>query len=234
MRVSVLLAVVALAACSSQSAALHPSPSVAGGGGEALLVTDGVTVGTDLQIRDALRARNLAVTEMAEADVTPAAAMGKRLVVLSYSMLSTKFKADLADVPVPVIVMEHKVLPALGMTATDGHGFQEKVTDITLTSTDPALTAGLPAGDLTVYGKVQEVFWGVPGPGAIKVATVKGNPQRVTYFAYPAGATMVGRTAPAKRMQFFFAAHSPPPVPAVFLNDSGLKLLGAAIDWCLR
>jgi hypothetical protein len=78
------------------------------------------------------------------------------------------------------------------------------------------------------------MFWGIPGPGAIKVAAAKGNAERSFLFAYPAGAMMAGRTAPDKRLHFFFAVHSPPPVPTLYLNDNGLKLLSAAIDWSLK
>ena len=66
------------------------------------------------------------------------------------------------------------------------------------------------------------------------MATAKGNAGRFVYFAYPAGAMMPARTAPAKRMQFFVASHAPPPVNDQILNADGLKLLGGAIDWLAR
>jgi hypothetical protein len=87
-----------------------------------------------------------------------------------------------------------------------------------------------------VYGPLgKEMFWGVPAEGAIKVASIKGNAGRVAYFAYPAGAMMPGnKPAPGKRMQFFLASHAPPPVSDQFLNAEGMKLVGGAIDWCLK
>jgi hypothetical protein len=63
------------------------------------------------------------------------------------------------------------------------------------------------------------------------VATVKGAPTHWVIFAYPAGAMMVGKVAPGKRLQFFFGSHL---VPDMYLNDTGKKLLGAAIDWCIQ
>jgi hypothetical protein len=45
---------------------------------------------------------------------------------------------------------------------------------------------------------------------------------------------MAGKAAPANRLHFFFAVHAPPPVTALYLNETGLKLLGAAIDWSLK
>jgi hypothetical protein len=119
-------------------------------------------------------------------------------------------------------------------TDAGGHGFQQGLTAVTVTSSDPILTGGLPAGDVTVYSRVGEMFWGIPGPGAIKIATAKGAADRSYFFAYPAGAMMINRTAPAKRLHFFFAVHAPPPVATLYLNDNGLKLLNGAIDWSLQ
>jgi hypothetical protein len=224
-----------LGACASApppAPATGPAPSP---GGKALMVVGTIPlVGTDVQIRDALVARKLEVEEVLETNASPAHAAGKKVVVLSFSMLSTSFKADYAELPVPVIVMEHNLLPRLGMTTPEGHGYQPGLTHLTLTAEDPVLTAGLGRGDVEVHLREQQMFWGVPGPGAITVATVKGNPARPVLFAYPAGAAMAGKAAPAKRLHFFFAVHAPPPVSTLFLNDNGLKLLGASIDWSLQ
>jgi hypothetical protein len=208
-----------------------------GAGGKALMVVGTIPlVGTDVQVRDAMKARGLEVEEVKEAMATAEMARDKRLVFLSFSMQSDNFKANAAigDGPAPIIVMEHNLLPGLGMTSDSGHGFQLGLTQITITSDDPVLTAGLPMGDVTVYAKTQEMFWGVPGPGAIKVASIKGNAGRTSYFAYPKGAMMAGKAAPANRLHFFFAVHAPPPVTELYLNETGLKLLGAAIDWSLK
>ena len=99
-------------------------------------------------------------------------------------------------------------LAGFGLTAPEGHGFQAGLTAIDMTSTDPVLAAGF-TGDVTVYLRVGEMFWGVPGPGALKVATAKGDAQRSYYFAYPAGAMMVKGPAAGKRLHFFFAVHAP-------------------------
>ena len=61
--------------------------------------------------------------------------------------------------------------------------------------------------------------------------TVKGNAAQWVIFAYPAGAMMMTRPAPGKRLQFFLGAHQ---VPEQFLNAAGLKLLGAAIEWSIQ
>jgi hypothetical protein len=222
------LAALLLVAASSGQAA-EPAPA-----GRALMVVGAIPlVGTDVVIHDALKARGLDVDEVRETLVTPAMAEGRKLVVISCSILSSDFKADFTGVRAPIIVLEHKILENLGMTTAAGHGFQDKLTAITMTSTDPVLAAGF-TGDVTVYQRVGEMFWGLPGPGAIKVATAKGPAERSFYFAYPAGAAMAGGRAAGKRLHFFFAVHAPPPVPALYLNENGLKLLGGALDWSLR
>lgn len=66
------------------------------------------------------------------------------------------------------------------------------------------------------------------------MATAKGRPDRWVLFGHPAGAMLIDRPAPARRLQFFFAVHAPPPVTETYLNENGLRLLGAAIDWSLQ
>ena len=213
------------------------TPTAPVAGGKALMVVGTIPlVGTDVQIRQALVARKLEVQEALEAKVTAADAADKRVVVLSCSMQSGNFaaRAAFADVEAPIIVLEHFLLPVLGMTTDAGHGFEQNLTQLTIAATDPVLSAGFPAGDLTVYARTQEMFWGVPGPGAVKIAAVKGKPDRWVLFGYPKGAMMADRPAPGRRLQFFFAVHAPPPVTQTYLNDNGLELLGAAIDWSLQ
>jgi hypothetical protein len=222
------------ASCAGVQTAGGAGPA-GGGRGTALMVVGTIPlVGTDVQIREALQARNLEVEEILEVNATPRSAEGKRVVVLSFSMLSTSFKADLADLPVPLIVMEHNLLPRLAMTSAAGHGYQPGLTQLAITSDDAVLTAGLPRGDVAVHLEEQQMFWGTPGPGAIKVAAATGHPEQTVIFAYPAGAEMVGKVAPARRLHFFFAVHAPPPVTKLYLNDNGLKLLGSSIDWSLQ
>jgi hypothetical protein len=201
-------------------------------GGSALMVVGkGPLIGDDLQIQKELENKGLKVETVADGVATAASTMGKRVVILSYSLDSDLFKskAEFVDVPAPLIVMEHALLGTLGMA--NNHKWAEPVTQITITYADTPLAAGLPLGDVTVYGKTGEVFWGVPAPGAIKVASVKGNPAQWTIFAYPAGTMMMTKPAPGKRLQFFMGAHQ---VPTQYMNATGLKLLAAAIDWSIQ
>jgi hypothetical protein len=208
-----------------------------GGAGNTVLMIGGAMpmIGLDRQYRQVLTSRNLVIQDIRETVVKPSDTVGKRLVLLSYSVDSAAFSAlPLASVPVPMFVTEHMVLGELGMTTAAGHGFQTGLTAVSIISNDPLLTAGFPMGNLTVYGQTGEFFWGNPGPGSINVATVPGNASRVAYFAYPAGSMMAGMVAPAKRLLFPAVAHAPPPEAVEYLNADGLKLLGGAIDWLLK
>lgn len=203
-------------------------------GGKALLVTGTIPiVGTDVKFEEAFKARGLEVEIVQERDATPMHAQGKRVIMLSYGMSSTAFKAEaFTDVPVPIIVTEQNLLPRLKMSSA--HGFTGKMTKLTFIS-DHELAAGFPKGDLDVYSPSQEFFWGTPSAAGIRIAHLLGDVNKVTYFAYDKGAMMDGAVAPAKRVQFFHASHSPDPIDKnLYLNANGLKLLGAAIDWCLK
>lgn len=227
-RRSLITAAVALAVVFVADTAASP---VARGG--ALLVTGTIPlVGTDVQFKAALEAAGLDVEVIQEKAATPMHARGKRLILLSYGMTSTAFKAEAyADVPVPIILTEHNLLPRLRMS--QAHGYTDRMTTLTFVSAH-ALAGGL-TGDQDVYSTSQEFFWGTPGPAAIRIAHAVGQPDRVTFFAFEKGAMMDGAVAPARRVQFFHATHSPDPIdPNRYLNASGLKLLDATIAWCLE
>lgn len=225
-------------ATSAPSDAASDLPSTPSGppvmGGKALLITGTIPlVGTDVQFEAALKARGLEVEIVQEKLATPKNAEGKRIIMFSYGMSSTAFVAEpFTDVPVPIIVTEHNLLPRIKMSSQ--HGFTGKLTKLTMIS-NHELAGGFPMGDLEVYGTAQEMFWGSPSPAGIKVAHILGMPDKVTFFAYDKGAMMDGVAAPAKRVQFFHASHSPDPIDKnLYLNDNGLKLLGVTIDWCLK
>src|SRR5688572_3963201 len=88
-------------------------------GGKALLVTGTIPlVGTDVVFEAAFKARGLEVEIVQEKDATPMHAMGKRVVMLSYGMTSTAFKAEAyTDIAVPMIVTEQNLLPRLKMSS---------------------------------------------------------------------------------------------------------------------
>jgi hypothetical protein len=199
-------------------------------GGTALFVVGAIPpIGDDVQIAKVLAERGLKVELMLDSKVKLADTMGRALVVLSYSLDSKRnFHENFVDVPVPIIVMEHGLLGTLDMA--NMHKWAEPATTLTISAADSPLAAGL-TGDVTVYGKSGEMFWGLPSDQAIKVAVAKGHPTWWVIFAYDKGKMMMTKPAPAKRLQFFMGAHL---VPDMFMNANGLKLLAASIDWCVK
>jgi hypothetical protein len=203
------------------------------GGGEALLVVGAVPIiGSDVTIHERLVAKGLKVTDVRDNLATPAMAMGKKIVILSYSIDSEEVTGKFNETDAAVVVMEHNLLGSLGMTATagSGHGYAKPGTHITIINTATPLAAGF-MGDVQIAQAGGSIFWGVPAEAAVKVASMRGSPGRISLFAYEAGAMMVGRKAPGKRLQFPLGAHLE---PVKYLNADGAKLLDATIDWCLK
>jgi hypothetical protein len=157
---------------------------------------------------------------------------GAVALVLSASTDSASVRMALADAPtlaLPIVAMDENLEPFLNMV---GAGAEDRgttdQTQVTIAEgADPALTAGL-SGTVTVYSVTFGIAWGIPGPGAIKVATVNGNANEVAIYAYPKDAMMANNaTAPAKRV-FFFVRES---AEEDLLTDDGLKLFEAAVKY---
>ena len=158
-------------------------------------------------------------------------AAGKRVMVISYSVESANVLGKFTDVATPIIVMEHVLLPDLGMTAGNGHGWKLNVTDISLRPSDSPLAAGL-TGDVPVFvQKTGEVFWGAPAAGAITVATVKGTPNQAVIFAYDKGAMMFTKPAPRQTPAVLLRR---PRTPQPDAQPRRPETLGAAIAWSIE
>jgi len=71
------------------------------------------------------------------------------------------------------------------------------------------------------------LIYAFPGPNAVKIATIVGQPTQSAIFAYPAGAPMIGGfVAPAKRIGFFIHRDAD-------FSEDGKKLFNAAVDYLL-
>jgi hypothetical protein len=199
--------------------------------GRALFVVGAVALEpADLPVRARLEALGLGVDLVEDTAATAAMATGKLVVVISASVDAADVAAEFADSTVPVILLEPNLYDDMGYTAAPAtdHGTADDQTLVTIVATGNALAAGL-IGNVTVYETAAPLVFGVPGTGAIQVATVAGAANQVTIFAYASGAMMVGRVASAKRLGFFH--HDPDPAPA--LTADGVKLLDAAITWSI-
>lgn len=72
--------------------------------------------------------------------------------------------------------------------------------------------------------------WGKPASNAIKIATLPSDSSKAVIFAYDKGASMVGMTAPARRVAFMFSDTSP-----TVMDNSwwAAWLFEAAITWAV-
>jgi hypothetical protein len=210
---------------------MGPGPAVDGPApaGRALFVIAALPpVGTDITIRERLAAQMM-VEVIADETATPASADGKTLVVISSSTIMAMLSTQFRDSAVPVLLLEPNIMPVMGLTAapnTDHGGTMPTETQLALVGSGHTLHGGL-SGTVTVFsGTGGRATWGVPGPAATKIGTLVGRANQVAIFAYDAGAMMVGRTAPAKRLAFFIQDN-----PTQNLAPDGVKLLDAAIAW---
>lgn len=86
----------------------------------------------------------------------------------------------------------------------------------------------LPPGPVAVYRGPGRLRWGTVGEQAAVAATIEGDPGKACAFGYPAGATMAGLRAPARRAGTFVSAAGL--LPAL-VTRRGLDLFDAAVRW---
>jgi hypothetical protein len=182
---------------------------------------------SDLRLQTVLAARGLDVRLASDED--PAVVAGIDVVVLAESSASFLVASKYRDVTVPVVSLERALFPYMGMTGTGGSDFGSTAgTDLTVLLPGHGLAGGL-SGTVSVVSASAGLTWGLPGPGAERVAILSGMPSRVAIFGYPQGAAMAAGTAAARRVGCFITEQA-----ALLLDDDGLRLLGAAIDWALQ
>lgn len=159
-------------------------------------------------------------------------AVGKDLVIISESVLSTNVNTKLRDVAVPLLTWEAWLFDDLHMTGSGAYVDYGEVlseTKIRIVAPSHPLAAGL-SGDvqtIAVNDQINNKFhWGVPSQAAQIVATEIGHPTHAYLFAYEAGAQMVGMAAPARRIGIQNAT-------GPFLTVAGWTLFDAAVNWAI-
>ena len=185
----------------------------------------------DRAIRDRLTALGLTVSTTDDNGITAAQASGKGLIVISSTVTPTNINAIFAGTAVPVIVAEHMLYDDFGLTADVGaHGVSAAKANVALTAAGAAhpIGAGIAAGQVVVTTSAQKLSWGRPAASATAIATLPAYSTNVSLFAYPSGATMVGRTAPARRVGMFLTDTS-----ASVLTPDGARLFDNSVKWAL-
>ena len=187
-------------------------------------------VASDVILKNRLESIGYTVTLREDIYSSAMDANGQDVVLISDTVGDNYVNSKFRNVTVPVVVMRNEIYDDMGMTnvvsGTDFYDLSAQTQINILDSTHP-LAGGL-SGNQTVYTSSHWMGWGVPTTSAVKVGSVSGNSNRTLIFGYDQGATMVGMTAPARRVGFFFSDTS-----ANVMNNQAGQLFEAAVTWAV-
>lgn len=193
-----------------------------------LFVVGNATLGSgDAAVKTRLESLGYAVTVKAAASSTTADATNKGLVVLSSTSnsgdVTTKFRTTL----VPVLTWENALFDDLGMTnaAAADRGAATGQTQVNIINAAHPMAATL-TGKVTVTTTASTFSWGRPNANAARIATLTNDANKIAIFGYEKGATMVGLTAPARRVGLFMGDTS-----SASWSTQGRALFDAAVKW---
>jgi hypothetical protein len=198
-------------------------------GAEILFITGARVYDSDIAIQNNLESHG-SVTVIRDCEAQYTDALKKDLVVISESVYSRKINTTFRNLPVPIIVSEPWLFNDMGMTGSRysiDFGRARKQSSIIVNESKHDLTAGL-SREVSISYRKSAIGWGVPGPDALKIATLNDDPEKCTVFAYDKGMQMPGLVAPARRVSFYLYRKS-----ASFLTSEGWALFHAAVKWAL-
>jgi hypothetical protein len=183
----------------------------------------------DQGVKTRLEGMGYEVTLRKDRQLTPQDTQGQDLVLISESVFSYHIGNSLNATPVPILTWESWLYDDLGLTGTQvgqDFGLAPKQTQVSVVADDSLLAGGL-TGEVEVYGKKDELRWGKPGDQALTIATLPGQGEKATIFAYDAGVTLAdGTVAPARRVGFYWDADK-----ASRLTEASWQLFDAAVTW---
>lgn len=154
-------------------------------------------------------------------------ATGMNVVVISASTDDKKILNKYASVAVPVVVINRFLYDDMRMVASGAFQSAASQTQVAISASSHPLAAGYTVA-VPVYSSSTSLQWGTVGSGAVNVATVVGNSSRSAIFGYDIGSSMVGMTAPARRVGFFLWTDG-----ARRWTAAGSNLFEAAITWAV-
>jgi hypothetical protein len=178
----------------------------------------------DALLEDHLRQFGFSVEERASVDPVDAGE-GIALVVLSSSLLTAQLDASLPDQPIPMVVLESFSYAKLGMTGP----MQDSdfgVLDGSTIDVEPGPFSPMSTGSVIVHMPASAINYGRPASSAVVGARLTGFADAASTFGYEAGATMVGRTAAARRVGVFLRTGT-----INSLTPDGWDLFEAASRW---
>lgn len=168
------------------------------------------------------------VTVVSDGSCNTTHAEGKGLIVISASVNSSYVNSKYRDVNIPVLTWESYLFDDMKMTGTTSNyhfGVANSCYAMRVSDGNHPIAQGS-TGDIHVFTSGTTVNWGNPGSGASKIGYVPGNPSCNMVFTYDTGASMVGKTAPARRVGFFLDTNN-----AHNLTNAGWRLFDRAVQW---
>jgi hypothetical protein len=200
---------------------------------KALVVTSAPATTDDLVIRTRLQGFGYAVTVLSAASATAASANGQDVVFISSSTTQANVNTKFRDVAVPVIVAQPTIYHDMGYAdptfGTDYGVTAADQTDLKIVNPGHPLSAGLPAGPLTVTTAPAAFGWNagldLQQWRAADLASVAGSS---AVFGFEQGTTMPAAVkAAARRVGFFSSA-------VTKFNATGWALFDAAVKWATQ
>ncbi|UCE53207.1 MAG: hypothetical protein JSV31_28780, partial [Desulfobacterales bacterium] len=151
----------------------------------------------------------------------------KDLIFISETAHSKRVNIKSLDKDVPIICSEPRLFDDLGMTGPHhgidyGHARREKYIHM-VDDGDFLPESFTQDKDVKVSYKKSKMGWGVPGNGAIRVATLPRSEEKCTIFAYNRNVV-----APAKRIAYFLYGSA-----AKLQTPAGWELFNAVVDWAV-
>jgi len=198
---------------------------------KALFVVGNTTLAaSDAAVSSRLATLGYTVTTVSGPNSAATNANGQNLVVLSSTVAAGDVNTKFTTSSVPVIHWEAPLADDFGFTA-DGatdHGTVDAQTQLNILTTNSPLAGGLGLGTQTISTAPMTVSYGNPtNAGAVKIATVVGNPNQVAIFGYEPGSSLNGTNKATARRVFLFLENS----GISTLTPAGLALFDAAINW---
>lgn len=198
--------------------------------GKVLMVVGSPTLNDgDRAIRDFLISNDYQLKIQDDADSVSFDIADKDVIFVSGTVVSpTKIRAELTNIPVPMIGWEMTLFDDFGWTDRRSNVDYGRSTgsSIEIKNNTHTLAAGL-SGTIQVTNTPVDLTWGIPNENAQIIATVAGDTTKATLFAYETGDTMFkDMIAAARRVGFFLYDAS-----ATSVTADGWKLFQAAIKW---
>lgn len=208
---------------------LTPSPTTAPPLSILFVVNNASSLNSgDTAVKNRLQSQGNILTIKSASAVVTGDATGKNLVIISSTITSSDVNTKFKAVTVPVLLWENGLYDDMAMTGTTGNpgGTTNNQTQHAVIPGHP-MAAGF-ADNTIICTSNCTLSWGKPNTNAALVATISGDGTKYTVFGYETGASMVGYTAPARRVGLFLDDTT-----ASLLNANGWAMFDAAINWAV-